>query len=308
MKSRLAGSRAEARRQERGTPGKTAFTLIELLVVIAIISILAAILLPALNRAKNAANCAVCKGNLRQVGVGLALYTQQEGAYPGGSRPYAVINGFVNNQRAFSLFQPLVAPWPSNNYTQVQGFNQQAPRQYLGPARSVWACPGYNSAKGEFSGNTGSYAYNEMGDGTAEPMAGGLANTYLASDNPAMTLLRVRENNVVSPSDMIAISDAPYFPQADSFGGVLDGMLDLSDGLAPSIRNMILNGTPASDPAVPAMRQRHGGSWNVGFCDGHVENLKAFGPKGLFDIRYASVDQRWNIDHTPWFSLGGVPP
>jgi prepilin-type N-terminal cleavage/methylation domain-containing protein/prepilin-type processing-associated H-X9-DG protein len=62
-----------------------AFTLIELLVVIGIIGILASLLMPAFSRAKGKANDAKCISNLRQIGIALVIYSDENN----GRLPFA---------------------------------------------------------------------------------------------------------------------------------------------------------------------------------------------------------------------------
>lgn len=68
--------------RERGPADEACFfTLIELLIVIAIIAILAAMLLPALNKAREKGKAIACTANLKTLGMGEALYSQENGDY-----------------------------------------------------------------------------------------------------------------------------------------------------------------------------------------------------------------------------------
>jgi len=81
-------SRAPARTAQR-LRLKHGFTLIETLIVIALIAILASILIPLAGRVQRKAGLVQCNSNMRQLGLSIILYAQNNrNQLPGASSPY----------------------------------------------------------------------------------------------------------------------------------------------------------------------------------------------------------------------------
>ena len=285
--------------------GFAGFTLIELLVVIAIIALLAAMLLPTLYRAKMAANTVACKNNLHQFSLALEMYSDDsnEGYPPFVFRPSPFVFRVTSPRVGFSgspFWSGLLSPYLQSAAT---------------GGHSVFMCPSFVRLPGAapsnlmdtFGDSPLSYAYNASGFGGFEQSGFG-AGLGLGSEEPLPnppdreTLAQVRpvrQSEVVSPSAMLAIGDAPL---DDMFQPKLAISSNLSLATEPSYLadNLGLVNFPSSlhTPMIAAkdVRTRHGGRWNVICCDGHAET---FGAGNLLDYRSDALLKRWNRDHLP---------
>ncbi len=289
-----------------------AFTLIELLVVISLVAILAALLMAGLMHAREKADSAVCRSNLRQIIIGLQAYLSDANAYP----PYF---DFVSQppppaEPAFPyLFHQHLMPyvgasWPKYNRT-VSG---QAPQR-----TGVYVCPGYGRLPGLFVSGPGTpwgevgyvfgaYGYNfggVAGDASEAFGALGLGGPRVPGFNP---LLITRESDVVRPADMIAfgdtgarLSDSSGYPP----GNYVGCMAMLDDGIYdPALGPGHL--APADTFTRGIYQRRHGGLFNMVFCDGHIESGR---PESFFIVRHQPwAARRWNKDNQPHLdAIGG---
>jgi prepilin-type N-terminal cleavage/methylation domain-containing protein len=201
--------------------GKYGFTLIELLVVIAIIAVLAGLLLPALARARDQAHSAVCKSNLRQIGIGLNLYLSDfsvfpmfrvPGVYGAGGRSHTWVHGlepYVNEN------------WPEDNAASQPHRLNSRPRRF-----GAWVCPGYDRIGAVFGGaNSGFWHNGETSRSFADipnPTGGKLAprRVQFRRRNGGRALAAVRRRPYLLAGTLQPIVQIRHAPQLHPQGGV----------------------------------------------------------------------------------------
>ena len=236
-----------------------AFTLIELLVVIAIVGILAALLLPALSRSMQRAHQIHCVHNLSQIGIGIQNFVTDNHAYPtyrGGT------NDSDDNRNGELWFHQI----------ERGGFDDSKPTKNFFD-EGVWLCP---SAK--IDDFNSSYGYNTFGvapighTGVASKMPQNIPLGFEGFYNGHLSLIPVKESEVASPSDMMAVGD--------SLNGGLDFMREDLKYLEQQHH----------------ASARHQGKANAVFCDGHVESPTL---PFLFEDTSDDALVRWNRDHLP---------
>lgn len=131
---------------------RAAFTLIELIVVIGIIAVLVGLLLPALSRARQQANSVVCRSNLRQLGIVLQMYANDNRGwlYPvgpagAGGKPTTFGTNYPPHLRwpmrvsAFGLKMPDALPYDPALYDPGTYDPHTFPVQRFTPA--ILLCP-----------------------------------------------------------------------------------------------------------------------------------------------------------------------
>jgi len=243
---------SSAQLRQNAAPNRLrAFTLIELLVVIAIIAILAAILFPVFARARENARRASCMSNLKQLGLGFNMYTQDyDEKTPSVSKKKLSGNSpFGPNYVYLQNWYVLLFPYTKS--AQILNCPDRAEAAPVGTSSptnpTTWINNFTNST--DNPGTKVGYGYNDglIGDGGV-----GLIGAQIQPDlNDPSTIVRPGASiaRISSVSQMVAFGDT-----SDDLSIALDALADTSNPGTSNIRHV----------------------QNLNFCyvDGHVKHIK----------------------------------
>lgn len=230
---------------------RVGFTLIELLVVIAIIALLMSVLLPALGKAKKQSQSLICRSNLRQIGMGILMYAQNNKDIV---LPYYTLetNPVTKAVVSTAWYKRLVADnkvHPFNTIDYVSGYDILfCPAHKLLPPRANNNPNNITDTK-DYAVDRGEISYG---------MSVALSNKFWNPSEPDYPLKLAK---VAQPSATIVAVDAMY---TDIVNNLILGCwyvrpYYMDFGQVPSIR--------------------HEGACNTLWLDGHVTVVKATNPE-----------------------------